>query len=265
MSHQSLHIAPDRFPLASQVSGAPNAPPLLLLQGQANSHRWWDSLRPAIDRHFRTITLDYRGTGDSRGPVGTWTIDSFVADVIVVLDGLGIRQVAVYGTSMGGRVAQVLAARHPERVSALVLACTSPGGSHAVERGPDVRRALAGATPDERTDLLHDLFFTPDWPPSPQDALLLGDPSMSAQEATAHLRVSDRHDAWEFLPSITAPTLVLHGGQDQMAPVINAHTLADRIPGAQLHIVEEGRHGFFVEFASEVLPRAMDFLDSTRA
>ena len=135
--------------LAIQVLGNELAPALLLLPGQANSHRWWDGLREPFADRYRTITFDYRGTGDSPSSPGPWSTASFADDAAAVLDELGVERAAVYGTSMGGRVAQMLAINHPERVRALVLACTTPGGEHAIERGPGRAAPARGAGPLE--------------------------------------------------------------------------------------------------------------------
>ncbi|KAJ3021876.1 hypothetical protein HKX48_007556 [Thoreauomyces humboldtii] len=154
---------------------------------------------------------------------------------------------------MGGRVAQLLAARNPDLVDRLVLACTSPGGPHAKERSPALRRkvALGGNT------ALRELFYTDAW--AGKNSLLLGDPSMSPEEKTAHLRASNRHNAWDFLPLIKARTLVMHGDNDLMVPTSNAAIMADRIPNAILYL-HQGRHGFFDEFADEVQPLLDEFL-----
>lgn len=252
--------APDGFSLAVQQTGDEAGPALLLLQGQANSHRWWDSVRDGFADTFRTITFDYRGTGGSRGRVGPWSTASFAADAAAVLDALDVGAAAVYGTSMGGRVAQVLAAEHPDRVDRLVLACTSPGGEHAMERTADVRRSLGAPDPARRREVLHELFYTPAWPGRPEQSNLLGDTSMTAEESRAHLRASDRHDAWELLPRITVPTLVLHGTDDRMVPVENAGLIASRVPGATSELYAGGRHGFFEELADDVTPRVRAFL-----
>jgi 3-oxoadipate enol-lactonase len=259
---------PDGARLAYQVEGPDGAPPLLLLQGQANSHRWWDGLREPFASTYRTVTFDYRGTGDSRAPVpaagrgAEWSTASFAADALAVLDHLGHHRVRVYATSMGGRVAQVLASSAPSRVVRLVLACTSPGGPHARERGPEVRRALAQPDPDARRRALLDLMYTPAWAAAHGDSsTLLGDPTMTPEAARQHLRVSGRHDAWAALPAISAPTLVLHGSDDLMTPAGNADLLADRIPDARARVTPGGRHGFFDEFASTVTPEVLAFLD----
>ncbi|MEV4348589.1 alpha/beta hydrolase [Actinoplanes sp. NPDC049596] len=236
------------FPLAVQASG--QGPTLLLLAGQANSHDWWSGIRPLFEDRFRVVTFDWRGTGGSRGPVEDWTTAGFAEDAARVLNG---EPAFVYGTSMGGRVAQFLAARHPSLVEKLVLACTSPGGRHAHERSNEIRRRLASS----RRDTLRELFYTDAWS---GHSHLFGDPTMTPDEARAHLRASNRHDAWDVLPQIQAPTLILHGTDDLMVPAANAPLLADRIPNATLRIHEGGRHGFFDEFAPALTPLIETFL-----
>ena len=256
---ESVCLARDGFELAVQTGGVTGAPTVVLLQGQANSHVWWDGLRGGFESEFLTVTMDYRGTGASRGPVESWTTAGLAADVVDVLDGAGISDAFVYGTSMGGRVAQMLAAHFPDRVKALVLACTSPGGDSAVDRPREVSQTLARATEAERLTILHDLFYTPAWPCSPQDSSLLGDSTMSQQELAAHRKASRQHDAWGLLPSIAVPTLVLHGEDDLMTPAGNARLIADRIPGARLQVYPGSRHGFFEELSAQVTPAVIEF------
>jgi pimeloyl-ACP methyl ester carboxylesterase len=250
----------DGFPLAVQVSGPAEAPALLLLQGQANSHEWWDGLREDFEPQFRTITFDYRGTGGSRGELGKLSTASFAADAAEVLDHLGVDRACVYGTSMGGRIAQMLTLDFPERVSALVLGCTTPGGPHSVKRPREVGQNLARLHGAEHTRYLFGLFYTPAWTVSAKYSKLLGDDSMTAAESAAHLRISASHNAWDRLREITAPTLIIHGDEDRMNPVDNARILHERIAGSQLLIQPEGRHGFFEEFAEVVTPAVARFL-----
>lgn len=229
-------------------------PVLVLLQGQAGAGSWWADLRRRFDDRFRTVTLDQRGTGSTLAPPGDFSTALLAEDVVGALDALGVDRAHVYGTSMGGRVAQVLAARHPDRVASLVLAATSPGGPQAVERSTAVRRALADVDPVRRLGALVGLFYTPAWGTDPSRSRLLGDPTMTVADRQRHLRASARHDAWDLLPSVAAPTLVLHGSEDAMAPVRNAHLIAARVPQARLHVHEGGRHGFFDEFADDLDP-----------
>ena len=234
---------------------------LVLLSGQANSHHWWDTTRPDFDGSFRTVTLDYRGTGDSGKPDVPYSTRGFAADALAVIDDLGADTVYVYGTSMGGRVAQWLAADHPARVRGLVLGCTSPGGRHGVERDAEVRRSLAQRDGRAARRALLELMYTPAWlatHPGPYD--VTGDPRMPPHARRRHFTASAEHDSWDALPLITAPTLVVHGTDDVFNPTANAPLLADRIPKAELHLIEGARHAYFEEFRAVASPLVLDFL-----
>ena len=242
-------LTADGTRLAYQLDGA--GPPLLLLGGQANHHGWWDPVRPDFAA-FRTITLDWRGTGDSEEGAVDFTTRTLAGDVVDVLDAVGFATVDVYGTSMGGRVAQWLAVDQPDRVSRLVLGCTTPGGEQAVERSQEVRRRLAVADRDAVREALADLMYTPAWRAThPGPHATLGDPAISAVSARRHLRASARHDAYDALPAIGCPTLVLHGSADEFAPVVNARLIAERIPGATLRLFDGARHAYFEECRPE--------------
>ncbi|HEY9475321.1 MAG TPA: alpha/beta fold hydrolase [Mycobacteriales bacterium] len=248
----------DGIRIAYQCQG--DGAPLVLLAGQANNHHWWDHVRDDFHVAYRTITLDYRGTGESDKPDEPYSTEGFAQDVIAVLDDLGVDRAHVYATSMGGRVAQWLAVRHPHRIGALVLGCTSPGGRHGIERGNDVRRSLAQRGPAARQALL-DLMYTPAWlvtHPGPHNTL--GDPDMPAYAKHRHLVASNQHDAWDVLPGICAPTLVVHGNDDLLNPTANAARIADRIPGARLHLIPGARHAYFEEFRATAGPLVLDFL-----
>ncbi|PZG03560.1 alpha/beta hydrolase [Nonomuraea aridisoli] len=245
--------------LSYQVRG--DGPPLVLLQGQANDHHWWDPVRADFAGAYRTITFDYRGTGDSDKPDEPYTTRGFAGDVVAVLDQLGVRRAHVYGTSMGGRVAQWLAADHADRVGALVLGCSSPGGAHGFERSNEVRRSLAQPDRAAATRALLELMYTPAWlaaHPGPYHTV--GDPRMPAYARRRHLAASAGHDSWDALPAITAPTLIVHGSDDVFNPAANAPLLAERIPGASLRMIEGARHAYFEEFREVASPLVLEFL-----
>ncbi|MBF6171195.1 alpha/beta fold hydrolase [Nocardia blacklockiae] len=257
----SYAVAADGVRLAYQVEG--EGFPLLLLAGQSNNHHWWDGIRADFHGSHRTVTFDYRGTGASDKPDIVYSTPGFADDAIAVLDALAIDRADVYGTSMGGRVAQWIAAKYPERVRALVLGCTSPGGKHGVDRGGDIRALLANPATAHQT--LLDLMYTPDWlatHPGPHQTV--GDPDMPSYARRRHLVASHRHDAWDVLLDITSPTLVLHGTDDRFNPAANAPLLADRVPGAHLHLIPGARHAYFEEFRSTASPVARDFLAAVR-
>lgn len=252
----------DQTPARAQSGG--RAVPLLLLAGQANNHHWWDPVRGDFHPAHHTLTLDYRGTGESDKPDEPYSTRGFADDTIAVLDHLHLDQVDVYGTSMGGRVAQWLAAQHPDRVRTLVLGCTTPGGAHAVERDRSIRKALADPDQAAARRTLLELMYTPAWlAANPGPYTTLGDPGMPGYARGRHLTASGKHDAWDVLPLIKAPTLVVHGTDDAFNPAANAPLLADRIPQARLHLIPGARHAYFEEFRSVAGPLVLDFLHAT--
>ncbi|GAA2354248.1 alpha/beta hydrolase [Saccharopolyspora halophila] len=243
---QGRALAPDGTSLAYQVEG--DGLPLVLLAGQANSHRWWDEVRYDFRATHRTITVDYRGTGDSGKPDKPYSTPGFAEDVIAVLDELGIETADVYGTSMGGRIAQWLAINHPERVRKLVLGCTTPGGANAIERDDEVRRLLVQPDAHALAKVVLELMYSPEWladHDGPRN--VLGDRRMPAYAMRRHRIASSEHDAWDELPRVRAETLILHGDDDRLTPVRNADLLAERIPNARLHVFPGARHAYFHE------------------
>ncbi|MEU0502249.1 alpha/beta fold hydrolase [Nocardia sp. NPDC005998] len=255
--------AADGARIAYQTAGVGS--PLLLLGGQANNHHWWDGIRTDFETAYRTVSLDYRGTGDSDKPDIRYSTMGFAEDAIAVLDDLGIDRVAVYGTSMGGRVAQWLAARFPDRVHTLVLGCTSPGGRHAVERGAGVRKSLSEADPAAVRQALLELMYTPGYLASTFGPFnTLGDPEMPAYAKRRHLYASNKHDAWDVLPDIAVPTLVVHGTDDRFNPAANAPLLVERIPGARLALIPGARHAYFDEFRDTASPLVLEFLHAAQ-
>ena len=126
-----------------------------------------------------------------------------------MLAALGVERALVYGTSMGGRVAQELAINHPHLVERLVLCCTSPGGALARERSHEVRKALADPDAARRHRSMVDLFYTPEWVAAQggydhAPRHLLGDRTMTPSDANRHLRMSGEHDAFdEFAQPVT--------------------------------------------------------------
>ena len=148
----------------------------------------------------------------------------------------------------------------PDQFGNFIQTALAHWSALARERNADVRRSLAQEDRRARVDALLDLMYTPAWFGREVRSHLLGDPDMTKRAQVLHLRVSGRHDAADRLAAISAPTLVLHGDDDHMAPVENAGLIADRIPDSRVLVTHGGRHGFFDEFRDEVCAAVRDFL-----
>ena len=234
--------------------------PLLLVSGQAGDRHVWDPVRADFAVRHRVITFDHRGTGDSDKPDIPYSTSGFAQDAVAVLDAAGVERADAYGVSMGGRICQWLGIEHADRIGALVLACTTPGDRHGISRTPKATaRLLAEKTPETIADkLLGD--YTQPWIDAHPELLPIPEETVPTYARIRHYRASQRHDTWDLLPRITAPTLVIHGSDDTVNPTANAPLLADRIPGAELYIVDGGRHSFFIEFRTEASRVVLDFL-----
>ncbi|MDX6480091.1 MAG: hypothetical protein QOG85_601 [Gaiellaceae bacterium] len=107
------------------VDEAGSGPAVVLLHGGLGDSRLWDPVVPLLAERFRTIRTDLRFFGRSTGPAAPW---SWEADVIGVLDGLGVERAAVVGLSLGGQLALDIALAHPDRVWALAHVAAGVGG-----------------------------------------------------------------------------------------------------------------------------------------
>jgi pimeloyl-ACP methyl ester carboxylesterase len=254
-------IAADGARLYFEVVGT--GEPLLLISGQSNDHYGWKYLRSDFAARYQVIVYDHRGTGRSDKPEApAYSTRGFAADAIAILDHLQIDQAHAYGVSMEGRVCQWLAIDYPQRLGALIMGCSTPGNAHGVRRPPHVEALMKSGDPQRILDLL----VAAPWARLNQEFLVeLAAAAMHkptpAYAKKLHYRASEAHDAWDLLHTIRAPTLLLHGSEDQINLPMNSRLLAQRIPGAQFEILEGARHGYFWEFRGQASRRVLKFLE----
>jgi 3-oxoadipate enol-lactonase len=232
-----------------------DGPRLLLVQGYAGSaDDWPPDFLAALGCSFALLAPDNRGMGDSAlgDPAGV-TIDSMAADLEALLDELAIDRIPVLGFSMGGFIAQALAARAPERVESLALLSTDPGGPDAVRARPADWGLLVdhSGTPRERASRMISVVFPPDVAPrfdrelgelvAASQAML--DPSALAAQERAMAQWWAASPSAKGLPGIE-PVLIGHGAEDVVIPAANAQLLAARFPGARIELFADAGHAF---------------------
>lgn len=245
----------DSTQLYFETLGNETGEPLLLINGQGGDHTGWDGVRDDFAGHYRVIVFDHRGTGQSDKPSeAPYSTRGFAQDVIAILDHLDIPRAHAYGVSMGGRICQWLGIDWPDRIGALILGCTTPGNAHGVRRPPEVDALMTSRSDDPDTAMaLLETVFSPAWIAAHLDEIrqTWERPPIPEYAQRLHYLASEGHDTWDLLPTISAPTLVIHGSEDRLNPTENAYLLAERIPNAELYIVAGGRHGYFVEYHEE--------------
>lgn len=255
-------------------------PPLLCHPGGPGFASSYFGTFADLGRDLELLLVDPRGCG--RSPAATtFTFDDYVADLEAVQEGLGLDRVDLLGHSHGGMVAQAYAAAHPERVDHLLLFHTAatfdPERLAAMERAmerrsdepwyADARAALEEeqAALDVDPDAFGDLvqrelpFYFSRWDDRAQAfaAGMAGDPICTDALGFFNREVMTTFDLRPSLPSITARTLVLTGGDDFITDADAATEIAGLVPGAELVVIPGVGHFSWVEepdrFRDEVL------------
>src|SRR5690606_15567409 len=111
--------------LHHEVSGRADGPALVFANSLGTDFRIWDEVADALGRHYRIICYDKRGHGLSEATPAPYSMNDHASDLSALLDHLKVSQAAVVGLSVGGQIAQLLAANRPELVKALVLCDTA--------------------------------------------------------------------------------------------------------------------------------------------
>lgn len=229
---------------------------VILIGGLSSTVETWGRLAELLAEHYRVIRPDNRGSGRTTvsPDSGDRSIETFAADVLRLLDGLGLEKVHLVGASMGGMIVQQFAVTHPERLASLTVACSHCGGEAAVSAPDEVVQKLLGAAegtaealrrsleavahPDsfaERPEVLEYYQWTKqEWPHPPP-------------EIQRRMEAISAFDVADAIRRIEVPTLVITGAKDVLVPVENSRRIAERIPGARLALVEGGGHIFFLE------------------
>jgi 3-oxoadipate enol-lactonase len=246
--------------IAYRISG--RGKPLVFCHALASRQELWDRQREALREKFRIVSFDLRGHGDSPPPVsGDYSFESQADDVAALMDHLNISSAALVGISVGGEVAQVAAARHPQRFDRLILASTachteparaSTWEARIQEAG---RRGMPGIAAGTAAR-----WFSESFASANPDVVEWCRQCVASTKLESYLglaRVIQAMDLRPMLGIIACPTLVLCGGQDRNTGPNTAQILAHLIPHSQLAIFAGSGHFPNIE-AAERFNRAIE-------
>lgn len=213
---------------------------------------------------FRTVSWDNRGLGRS-GEAAKYSLPLYASDLARLLDHLAIEQAVIFGVSWGGVTAIRFALDYPEQVAALVLDSTSSESNvRASEnwymRGELARlgeAALGGREMQPAFDGHRTVAATPQTPQIPQVRPEHLDSYVAQCRAIAGLR---EHPLTPELHRITAPTLVVGGGKDEVAGAAGSVIISRQIPGARLEILQEAGHATYHTAREDYRALLLDFL-----
>jgi len=258
--------------------GEESAPVILLIMGLGTQMIAWpiDFCEALASRGFRVIRYDNRDVGLStkfegvkppsflsmrlRSMIGLkvrapYTLDDMAGDAIALLDGLGIEKAHIVGASMGGMIAQIVAADYPERSLSLTSIMSTTGRKGLPGPRRDVARHMFLARPKgnspeallEHSVKTYRLIESPGYRSSDEDLRTKVQASLTRafyppgffRHMSAIAANGSRADK---VTTIKASTLVIHGADDPLVPAEGGIDTAERIPGAKLEIIEGMGH-----------------------
>jgi 3-oxoadipate enol-lactonase len=230
--------------VAYTVDGPEDAPPVVVSNSLGSTPAMWDPQFPALAERFRVVRYDHRGHGRSPVPPAPYELADLGADVIALLDRLGLERVHWCGLSLGGMVGMWMAINAPARIDRLVLCCTSarlgPPEMWA-DRAATVRAQGVDAIADAGIERWLSPGFIEREPEMAAEirAMLVATP---AEGYAACCGVIERMDQVPELGEIRAATLVIAAEDDPATPPEHGALIASTVPGAQLAVVKDARH-----------------------
>jgi 3-oxoadipate enol-lactonase len=207
--------------------------PLLLLHGAEADHSMFDAFAPLLVDDFTVIAYDQRDSGGTKNPATPYGFEELADDAAALIAALGYTRANVFGTSFGGVIAQVLAARRPERIDRLVLSSTFRAGAALPSINPDFPRfaELRSRLPESVGEFAK-FFFTPDYlERHPESVSVFAGGKRTDEQKARRGAVIPRPISVD-LRRITAPTLVVVGAEDRLIPPAHTLSLAKEIAGA---------------------------------
>lgn len=215
--------------------------PIVFLHGVGSDRSVWRPQLEHFDARRRALAFDYPGYGESEFRAHAIRRD-FACSILAALDSLDIAQAHICGLSLGGIIAMEMWALAPERCASLVLADTfalHPQGEEIYQRSLAASSAAPmRALAEGRVDFLLAQPADPAVRAEVIETMALIDPEAYRLGADAVWRADER----DVAISITVPTLVICGEDDQPTPLTLSEDLADRIPGAELAVIERAGH-----------------------
>lgn len=274
-----LAHTPDGEELAYRVHGAPGNTPIVTLHGLVSSIEHWSFFTPYYSQARPVLSWEYRGHGGRElfGDADRISVEQFAADAHTVMRAAELPPAIVAGLSFGVQVALEVWRAHRESVRALVLICGTAGhplnrlsSSRLLRRwAADVVRGLSAqrriADPvlsflrsKTGTRIACELAYLSGGAhreacPSEVLEQLFGHAGGLLPEVLGAITASYlEHSAWDVLPTIDVPTLIIAGDKDQLTPVATARRMRDAIPNAELVVVPGHTHLVQVERPEDV-------------
>ena len=284
------------------IHGAAGDPAVLLIMGFSAQMTMWPMsfVEGLVGRGFRVVRFDNRDIGlssklDEKGPpdIGAamtaamtgqryagapYLLDDMAADAVGLLDALGIARAHIVGASMGGMIAQIVAAKHPGKTISLTSIMSTTGRPGLPAAAPEIMGALmtppASPSREDRRKQFMTMFRTigsPGFPATEAEIEALADaqvdrapynPAGVGRQMVAIMSSEPRH---ELLAGVRCPALVLHGADDPLVPLEGGKDTAASIPGAELVVIPGMGHDFTEALMPQFLTHVGGFLSRVQS
>lgn len=267
LDEAAAHPEPLRFIEANGTrtafTMAGSGAPLLMLHGGEADHAMFEALGRQLRRHFTVISPDQRDSGATTHSSTSYDLADLAADAAAMLDALGIERCHVYGTSLGGQIAQVLACRHPARIGQLILGSSWRVGRSLVDIAPGTAQELTCLRADalRHAAEIARYFFPPlalQLRPALVSIFSGGTRSADMRARRAALMSSP---PCIDLRAVQARTLLLLGNEDRLVPSAASIALADEIEDATIDAMPGVGHVGALQAPIEVAACIRRFLE----
>ena len=262
---QSLYVEARGLRLHYLDWGGPHLQPMLLLHGLQDCARLWDRFAATMRHRYHVMALDHRGHGDSPwARPDAYHLADYVAELTEVIDRLDLQDLVLMGHSAGAKNGWIYAADHPDRLTNLIIVDMDPD-----QHNPGSVRMLSRyrSEPDEYPDLPAVIERLRSRQPNASKEVLrhnavhmtrpLPGGALAWKRDRSVVTNYDRPDAWECLPRIAVPTLLVRGADSTLLTRPVARRMQRNIPNCALVELTGGGHWVHLE-RPEAFERAVD-------
>jgi pimeloyl-ACP methyl ester carboxylesterase len=240
--------------------------PLVLLHGGEADHSMFDALARALAGHFTVIAYDQRDSGATKNPPAPYSLADLADDAAALIKGLGYDRAHVMGTSLGGLIAQALAARHPVRIDRLILSSTWKVNKSPLEVNGEVFRTLASYRADipANAPKIAEFFFPPECLRQRPELIDIfrGSNRDDGQKARRGALLGQPVAA--DLTGFDRPTLLLAGAEDRLIPNAETFALARDLVCAETKTIAQVAHVSAIQAPERVAEAVIAFLNSKK-
>lgn len=236
--------------------------PIVLIHGAEADHSMFDAFGALLARYFTVIAYDQRDSGATRNPPTPYGLDELADDAGQLIAALGYERAHIFGTSLGGAIAQVLAARHAQRVDRLVLSSTFRPGTPPLSINPEVfpkLAALRGGLPETAAEIAGYFFPSRYITAHPEVVSIFTGNSRDAAQKQRRAGILARPVELD-IGAIMAPTLVLVGAEDRLIPPAHTLSLAREIANVRITTIPDVGHVSTIQDPTAVAREVLAFL-----